>query len=113
MLTERLKEFMETSGQNPDPYVYKTLVYEEFAEWRDSENGSQNDFKETIDMIVVLAGYAVAWGWDPSEGFKRVMDNNIGRMIQDDGTIQRRQDGKIIKNPNYPKVDLKDATIEN
>jgi len=32
----------------------------------------------------------------------------MGRMFQDDGTIKRREDGKVIKNPLYPKVDLGD-----
>jgi hypothetical protein len=42
------------------------------------------------------------------EAFRRVHSNNVGRCIQDDGTIKRREDGKITKNPNYQKVDLSD-----
>ena len=32
----------------------------------------------------------------------------MGRMYQPDGTIKRRDDGKILKNKEYPKVDLAD-----
>lgn len=42
------------------------------------------------------------------EAFTRVHKNNMGRVFQSDGTIKRREDGKILKNPDYPKVVLKD-----
>lgn len=42
------------------------------------------------------------------EAFKRVHENNMGRMFQEDGSIKRRKDGKIIKNRKYPKVKLGD-----
>lgn len=32
----------------------------------------------------------------------------VTRMWQDDGSILRREDNKIIKNPNTPKVNLSD-----
>lgn len=32
----------------------------------------------------------------------------VERMKQDDGTILRREDGKVIKNSNTPKVFLDD-----
>ena len=47
-------------------------------------------------------------GWDLSEALHRVHENNLARVIQDDGTIKRREDGKIIKNPNAPKINLED-----
>jgi len=56
----------------------------------------------------VIYGYALARGWDLDEAVTRVHENNMARMKQDDGTIKRREDGKIIKNPNTPKVNLKD-----
>lgn len=34
--------------------------------------------------------------------------DDLGRCIQPDGTIQRRADGKILKNKDYPKVNLED-----
>ena len=55
-----------------------------------------------------LYGYANTRGWDLDEAVRRVHDNNMGRMYQPDGTIKRREDGKIIKNKDYPKVKLED-----
>jgi len=34
--------------------------------------------------------------------------NNMGRCMQPDGSVKRREDGKIIKNKDYPAVDLSD-----
>jgi len=83
--------------------------------------------KEICDLAYVLAGGDVEWGdvhssnqiavlelicltleMDFKSAFQRVHENNLGRITQDDGTIKRREDGKIVKNPNAPKVDLSD-----
>lgn len=122
-------EFHKTTGQYigngspndspPEPVetLRDNLVAEERAEL----------LKEICDLAYVIAGSDVEWGdnghvhrisqielicsvlgMDFVEAFRRVHLNNMGRMYQDDGTIQRREDGKIIKNPNYAKVDLSD-----
>ena len=66
------------------------------------------ELKELADLVYVIYGYANARGFDLDEAVRRVHENNMGRMYQDDGTIWRRDDGKIIKNKNYPKVSLDD-----
>ena len=53
-------------------------------------------------------GYARAMGYDLETAVKRVHENNLGRCVQPDGTIQRRVDGKIKKNENYERVYLED-----
>jgi predicted HAD superfamily Cof-like phosphohydrolase len=58
--------------------------------------------------VYVIYGYANARGWDLDEALYRVHSNNLGRMYQPDGSIKRREDGKIEKNDSYPKVDLGD-----
>jgi len=60
------------------------------------------------DLVYVIYGFANAKGWDLDEAIRRVHVNNLGRCIQPDGTIQRRVDGKILKNKDYPKVNLED-----
>lgn len=37
-----------------------------------------------------------------------IKERFMKRMYQDDGSLKRNDSGKIIKNPNTPKVDLKD-----
>jgi len=58
--------------------------------------------------VYVTFGYARAMGYDLETAVQRVHENNLGRCIQPDGTIQRRVDGKIIKNENYERVYLED-----
>jgi predicted HAD superfamily Cof-like phosphohydrolase len=60
------------------------------------------------EKVAQLALICEVLGMNFREAFKRVHENNLGRITQDDGTIQRREDGKIIKNPSAPKVDLSD-----
>ena len=91
------------------------LITEEYDEFineldADEEDGidEHNLIKEMADIVYVIYGMAVTYGWDLDEAVKRVHENNVGRMLQEDGTIKRREDGKIIKNPNFAKVDLTD-----
>jgi len=108
--TEMVKEYAKVSGQKPDVYLYQTLIDEEFVEWYDEAQTGTNvaELKELADLLYVIYGYANARGWDVEEALKRVHENNMGRMRQPDGSIKRREDGKIIKNPDYPKVTLED-----
>jgi len=64
--------------------------------------------KELSDLIYVIYGTAVTFGWNLDEALYRVHSNNLGRMYQPDGSIKRHENGKIVKNPDYPKVDLGD-----
>lgn len=113
---EMVKEFAKVTGQKPDPTMSATLVREEFIEWSDERyacsyqnlSNDKDELKELSDLVYVIYGYANARGWDLDEALKRVHENNVGRCIQPDGSIQRRADGKIIKNPDYPPVELGD-----
>lgn len=107
--------FAETMGQKPSPSLSSKLIMEEYAEWYEAlgcaplnKEGDAAELKELADLIYVIYGYANAMGWDLDEAVRRVHENNIGRCIQPDGTIQRREDGKILRNKEYPKVSLED-----
>ena len=103
-------EFTDLVGQEPKPYLYAALINEEFNEWAAARQHMDraNELKELTDLLYVIYGYALANGWDVDESFRRVHANNMGRCVQPDGTVNRREDGKIIKNPDYPKVNLTD-----
>lgn len=117
-----VKEFATVTEQKPDASLYETLISEEYDEWFDAgevEDGLTIDdtdydpaeeLKELADLVYVCYGYANAKGWDLDEAIRRVHINNLGRCRQPDGTIQRREDGKILKNKDYPKVVLEDLT---
>lgn len=102
-----VKEFASKSEQTPDPTLYFNLVVEEYDEVIKARTGI-DELKELADLVYVIYGYANSRGYDLDEAIRRVHINNMGRMLQPDGTIKRREDGKIIKNPDYPKVKLDD-----
>lgn len=112
---DMVKEFAKITGQEPKPELYLTLIKEEYEEFSEvafcaplNKEGDAAELKELSDLVYVIFGYANAMGWDLMEAVRRVHKNNLGRCIQPDGTVQRREDGKIMKNKDYPKVDLSD-----
>jgi hypothetical protein len=117
---DMVKEFAKVTGQEPKVGLYEKLIYEEYEEWLDESevergvtykgepHNPQKELKELSDVVYVIFGYANARGWDLMEAIRRVHQNNIGRCLQPDGTVHRREDGKILKNKDYPKVDLSD-----
>ena len=109
---ELVMEYKKAAKQTSNIAMSLKLIREEFDEWLIevlNPNGhSEAELKELCDLVYVIYGYALAKGWDLDEAVTRVHENNMDRMKQDDGTIKRREDGKIIKNPNTPKVNLKD-----
>jgi len=106
-VSEMVKEFAKVTGQQPTPSLYEELIDEEFEEWSYTTE-KVDDLKELADLVYVIYGYAMAWDWDLDKAIRRVHENNIGRCVQPDGTIKRRDDGKVIKNKDYPKVNLSD-----
>lgn len=105
---EMVRGFTTLTGQQPNTMLYADLIAEEFDEWTDERTGTVEDLKELADLVYVIYGYANAAGYDLDEAITRVHENNMGRCVQPDGTVKRRPDGKILKNPDHPKVDLED-----
>lgn len=108
-----VKSFAETANQEPDVELSAALIDEEYKEWDISSYGfnADEELKELADLVYVIYGYANVKGWDLDEAIRRVHENNMGRMKQPDGTIKYREDGKVEKNKDYPKVDLVDLTF--
>jgi len=106
---DMVKEYYNKAGITPDPHTCGALVREEHEEWEfEFFEDDQLELKELADKVYTEFGYAQSRGWDLMEALRRLHRNNMERMYQDDGTIKRRQDGKIVKNPNTPKVFLDD-----
>lgn len=104
---DMVQEFTKVTGQVPNADLYVSLIFEEIEEWVE-ETRPEQELKELSDLVYVIFGYANAKGWDLMEAVRRVHVNNLGRCVQDDGSVQRRADGKILKRQDYPKVDLSD-----
>ena len=109
-IPQMVKEFATKTHQFPQPFLYAGLIAEEADEWRSEyqRDTREEQLKELADLVYVIYGFANAKGWDLDEAVRRVHENNLGRCIQPDGSVQRRADGKILKNPDFPKVDLSD-----
>jgi predicted HAD superfamily Cof-like phosphohydrolase len=104
-VTEMVLEFVTKTEQVPTDELYAQLIIEEYKEWLTSEDVVE-EMKELTDLVYVIYGYALAKGFNLEEAVRRVHKNNLGRCIQPDGSVQRRPDGKILKNKDYPKVSL-------
>lgn len=104
---EYVEHFYELLGDKPSPEMAERLMREEWDEWTDAPE-PEEELKELADLVYVIYGYALSRDWDLDHALFRVHCNNVGRMTQPDGTIKRRDDGKVIKNPDYPKVNLED-----
>jgi len=62
--------------------------------------------KELADLLYVTYGMAVTFGLPIDEVFERVHASNMSKL-GDDGKPLYRDDGKVLKGPNYqpPKLD--------
>jgi hypothetical protein len=103
-----VKEFAKVTKQQPNSETSARLIREEFSEWQFENRGTNNDLKELADLIYVVYGYANVMGYDLDEAVRRVHLNNLERVVQPDGTVKFREDGKVLKRENAPKVDLSD-----
>jgi len=63
-------------------------------------------FKELADLQYVLSGMVVALGIPMEEVFTRVHQSNMSKLVN--GKPLKREDGKVLKGPNYKKPDLSD-----
>ena len=63
--------------------------------------------KELADLVYVCHQMAACFGWDLDEAYKRVHRSNMSKL-DDNGKPIYRQDGKVLKGPNYYLPNLKD-----
>ena len=83
----------------------RELVMEEANEVRTAESPEELT-KELADLLYVTYGMAVTFGLPIDEVFERVHRSNMSKL-GDDGKPVYRDDGKVLKGPNYqpPKLD--------
>ena len=93
----------------------KNLITEEFKEFLDAEGMlfrsnpqyPQNCLKELADLVYVCYQYAANMNWDLDEAMHRVHESNMSKLDADGKPIYR-DDGKVLKGPNYQPPDLSD-----
>jgi NTP pyrophosphatase (non-canonical NTP hydrolase) len=89
-----------------------TLIKEEFDELMEAHINEDvvadriHTLKELADLVFVCYQYAVARNWNLDTAMKRVFESNMSKFV--DGVALRREDGKILKGPNYHPPFLND-----
>jgi len=95
--------------------MQRTLIVEEFKEFLDAENqlimglrvNAAECLKELADLVYVCYQYAENLDWDLDEALNRVHQSNMSKLGEDGQPI-RREDGKVLKGPNYKPPTLTD-----
>lgn len=62
--------------------------------------------KEAIDIIFVAAGFLNSLGIDVEAAWAEVLRSNMSKLDPETGKACRREDGKIMKGPNYSPANL-------
>jgi len=126
---EKVRDFQVSLGVDVDSELSvdllklrKRLLHEEVEELNDeidncieeiSNNGivkkesKSKLFKEMADVQYVLSGMAVTFGIPMDKIFERVHESNISKL-DDEGKPIKREDGKVLKGPNYHLPNLDD-----
>ena len=82
------------------------LVAEEASEFFEADEDIDK-LKELADLLYVAYQYAEVKGWDLDEAFRRVHYSNMSKVGLD-GRALYREDGKVLKGPDYWPPDLHD-----
>ena len=119
-ITEQAKQFRSTYQiGNSKAKVTRTkqrdLIIEEFKEFLEADgflfmhgaNHQIDCLKELADLVYVCYQYAVNMGWDLDEALHRVHESNMSKLDEDGKPIYR-EDGKVLKGPNYAPPNLED-----
>ena len=118
-------EFRQVMGQPLNVYnrdimrMQKELIREEYDELFQALYLAADDLqnrrarvdalKELADLVYVCYQLAAAVGWNLDEALRRVHVSNMSKLV--DGKPVRREDGKVLKGPNYRQPNLLDLVL--
>ncbi|MBP98980.1 hypothetical protein CMK18_23770 [Candidatus Poribacteria bacterium] len=108
---------MKSSPTKDKRSYQKNLIVEEFKEFLEAEgflfrhgkNQQEDALKELADLVYVCYQYAENMGWFLDEALNRVHESNMSKLGEDGKPIYR-EDGKVLKGPNYKPPNLTDLT---
>ena len=72
-----------------------------------SNEHKENCLKELADLVYVCYQYAANMGWDLDAAMHRVHKSNMSKL-DEYGKPVLREDGKVLKGPNYSPPNLED-----
>ena len=125
---EEAKAFREAFGQELLPNISRFgfikkqlwdmqlgLINEEAVEFIEAARELFNDpeeprlrehlVKELSDLVFVCYQFAATYNLDLDEALRRVYESNMSKL-DEQGNVIYREDGKVLKGPNYKKPDL-------
>ena len=125
---DEAKQFRETFGQEILPDISRfgfiktplwkmqiNLIKEEASEflvaadevYADPEKDPLRSelLKELSDLVFVCYQFAATYNLDLDEALRRVYESNMSKL-DEQGNVIYREDGKVLKGPNYKKPDL-------
>lgn len=98
--------------QSEDPVFGRRIKFDDSITDYVSDIITGSSTPEVINcLFYCLFAYAEVRGWDLMEAYKRVHKSNMSKL-GDDGKPIYREDGKVMKGPNYQPPYLKDLTNE-
>ena len=119
-LSAQAKEFrskynLKSSPTKKQRTYQKNLIVEEFKEFLEAEgflfrhgkNFQEESLKELADLVYVCYQYAENMGWLLDEALNRVHLSNMSKLDKEGKPIYR-EDGKVLKGPNYTPPNLTD-----
>ena len=119
-LSTQAKEFrkkynLKNSSSKTTRNYQKNLIIEEFKEFLEAEgflfmhgkNHQEHALKELADLVYVCYQYAENMGWFLDEALDRVHKSNLSKLDEEGNPIYR-EDGKVLKGPNYKPPTLED-----
>ena len=118
--TEQAKEFRKAYGIKSSEDLktrsyQRLLIKEEYEEFQDAEamlfrkhdRFKEECLKELGDLVYVCYQYAANMGWDLDRALERIHQSNLSKL-DEDGKPIKREDGKVLKGPNYKTPTLND-----
>ena len=111
----RTKYNLKSSADKSTRSYQTRLIVEEFKEFLEAEgmlfrhgrNVKEECLKELADLVYVCYQYAANMGWFLDEALDRVHKSNMSKLDEDGNPIYR-EDGKVLKGPNYKPPTLED-----
>ena len=68
--------------------------------------------KELADLVFVCYQFAAAFGIDLDTAMRRIYESNMSKLGADGKPIYR-EDGKVLKGPNYKRANVSDLIPNN
>jgi len=98
------------------------LIEEEACEFLEASDEYEDDpmdsskatdvLKELADLVFVCYQFAAAFNLDLDEAMNRIFESNMSKLDEDGSPIYR-DDGKVLKGPNYKAPSLSDLVKIN